>query len=85
MSSYDELSLPTRTMLTSEGTTNRSTHINMDSKNKLRRLTPIECERLNQFPDNWTDTGMPENRRWKCFSLWNSQKNRSGTEKNNRQ
>ena len=27
MSPYDELSLPARTMLTSEGTTNRSTHI----------------------------------------------------------
>lgn len=65
MSAYDELSLPSRTMLTSEGTTNRSTHIIMDpKKNKLRRLTPIECERLNQFPDNWTNTGMPENRRY---------------------
>ena len=26
--------------------------------------TPIECERLNQFPDNWTDSGMPEKRRY---------------------
>ena len=22
--------------------------------NKIRRLTPIECERLQGFPDNWT-------------------------------
>lgn len=65
MSPYDDLSLPARTMLTSEGTTNRSTHIIMDPKeNKLRRLTPVECERINQFPDNWTNSGMPENRRY---------------------
>ena len=24
---------------------------------KLRRLTPIECERLMTFPDNWTKCG----------------------------
>ena len=65
MSPYDDLSLPARTMLTSEGTTNRSTHIIIDPKeNKLRILTPIECERINQFPDNWTDSGMPEKRRY---------------------
>ena len=23
--------------------------------NKIRRLTPVECERLQGFPDNWTD------------------------------
>lgn len=65
MSPYDELSLPARTMLTSEGTTNRSTHIVMDpKKNKLRLLTPVECERINQFPDNWTNSSMPEKRRY---------------------
>lgn len=25
---------------------------------KLRRLTPLECERLMGFPDNWTKTGI---------------------------
>ena len=65
MSPYDELNLPARTMLTSEGATNRSTHIIMDPKeNRLRILTPIECERINQFPDNWTNSGMPEKRRY---------------------
>ncbi len=65
MSPYDALSLPARTMLTSEGTINRSTHIVMDSnENRLRILTPIECERINQFPDNWTNSGMPEKRRY---------------------
>ncbi len=65
MSPFDDLSLPGRTMLTSEGSINRSTHIIKDpATNRLRLLTPIECERLNQFPDNWTDTGMPEKRRY---------------------
>ena len=27
------------------------------SKNKIRRLTPLECERLQGFPDNWTEYG----------------------------
>lgn len=26
--------------------------------NKIRRLTPIECERLQGFPDNWTQYGV---------------------------
>jgi site-specific DNA-cytosine methylase len=26
--------------------------------NKIRRLTPIECERLQGFPDNWTQQGV---------------------------
>lgn len=65
MSQNDSLDLPGRTMLTSEGTINRSTHIIKDPTNgKLRLLTPIECERLNEFPDNWTDTGMNEKRRY---------------------
>lgn len=53
----DSLDMPGRTMLTSEGTVNRSTHVVRDIKTgKKRFLTSIECERLNQFPDNWTDT-----------------------------
>lgn len=65
MSPYDDLSLPGRTMLTSEGSINRSTHIIKDPRNnELRILTPVECERLNQFPDNWTNSGMPEKRRY---------------------
>tara|TARA_A100000172_G_scaffold58301_1_gene38036 strand:+ start:218 stop:1342 length:1125 start_codon:yes stop_codon:yes gene_type:complete len=27
-------------------------------KEKIRRLTPIECERLQGFPDNWTKKGI---------------------------
>lgn len=65
MAPFDDLSLPGRTMLTSEGSVNRSTHLVKDSKtDRLRLLTPVECERLNQFPDNWTNSGMPEKRRY---------------------
>ena len=31
---------------------------------KNRLLTPIEAERLQSFPDDWTNTGMPEKRRY---------------------
>ncbi len=61
----DPLDHPGRTMLTSEGSLNRSTHIIEDKSNgKKRKLTPIECERLNGFPDNWTDTEIPERQRY---------------------
>lgn len=53
MTPYDDLNLPGRTMLTSEGTINRSTHL-LKVNNKYRLLTPIEAERLQDFPDNWT-------------------------------
>lgn len=32
--------------------------------NKIRRLTPIECERLQSFPDNWT-RGISDTQRYK--------------------
>ena len=28
-----------------------------DNKSTVRRLTPMECERLQGFPDGWTDIG----------------------------
>ena len=60
----DYLDRPARTMLTSEGTVNRSTHIIDDPKTGKRRiLSALECERINQFPDNWTDT-MPYKKRY---------------------
>jgi DNA (cytosine-5)-methyltransferase 1 len=33
---------------------------------KGRRLTPIECERLQGFPDNWTE-GISNTQRWKLI------------------
>lgn len=68
MSFPDNIDLPARTMLTSESSINRSTHVIEDYlTKKLRLLTPIECERLNGFPDNWTNTGMPEKFRYFCM------------------
>jgi DNA (cytosine-5)-methyltransferase 1 len=64
----ENMDLPGRTMLTSEGTTNRSTHVVPDKKTgRWRYLTPVECERLNGFPDNWTNTGMSERMRYFCM------------------
>jgi DNA (cytosine-5)-methyltransferase 1 len=64
----DSLDKPARTMLTSEGSINRSTHVIIDPKtNRLRLLTPLECERINGFDDNWTDTGMPHKFRYFCM------------------
>ena len=65
MSPTDELHVPGRTMLTSEGSVNRSTHI-VEVNGKKRFLTPVECERLNGFPDNWT-FGMPDRMRYFCM------------------
>ncbi|WP_411738902.1 DNA (cytosine-5-)-methyltransferase [Peribacillus sp. S4] len=63
----ESLDKPGRTMLTSEGTVNRSSHVVEDPETKrLRILTPVECERLNGFPDHWTE-GMSERMRYFCM------------------
>ncbi len=65
MSFPDNLDLPARTMLTSESGVSRTTHVIEDYEtNKLRLLTPLECERINGFPDTWTDTGMTDKKRY---------------------
>jgi DNA (cytosine-5-)-methyltransferase len=59
---------PGRTMLTSESTLNRSTHVVSDpGTGKLRILTPVETERLQGFDDEWTNTGMPDRMRYFCM------------------
>lgn len=64
----DHLDKPARTMLTSEGSKNRSSHVVLDPQTqRLRILTPLECERINGFPDNWTKTEMPEKFRYFCM------------------
>lgn len=54
----DLLTNPSRTILTGEGGTSpsRFKHI-IKTKKGYRRLTPMELERLNGFPDNWTSAG----------------------------
>ena len=59
---------PSRTMLTSESTLNRSTHVVKDKEShRLRLITPVEAERLQGFDDDWTNTGMPDRMRYFCM------------------
>ncbi len=59
---------PGRTMLTSESTLNRSTHVVSDpGTGRLRLLTPVEAERLQGFDDEWTNSGMPDRMRYFCM------------------
>ena len=63
----DDLDSPGRTMLTSEATKNRSTHVIEDlDTGRLRVLTPVECELLNDFPPNWTE-GLTDRTRYFCM------------------
>ena len=53
----DPLDKPSRTIITSEGgaTPSRFKHVIRDPENnRLRRLIPLELERLDMFPDNHT-------------------------------
>lgn len=51
----DEYNKPARTMLTSEGSFSRTTHIVRDKETgEIRLLTPVEMERIQGFPSNWT-------------------------------
>ena len=72
----DPLDRPGRTMLTSESTKNRSTHVVADPANgRLRLLTEIEAERLQGFDDDWTKNclvdgevvEMPKRMRYFCM------------------
>jgi DNA (cytosine-5)-methyltransferase 1 len=55
----DLASNPSRTILTGEGgvTPSRFKHIIKTRGGRYRRLTSIELERLNGFPDDWTKYG----------------------------
>ena len=40
----------------------------LDSPNLIRRLTPLECERLQGFPDGWTNIpGASDSARYKAL------------------
>lgn len=65
----DPLDSPSRTILTAEGgaTPSRFKHA-IIQEGRLRRLLPVELERLNGFPEDWTRTGLdsaviPDSRR----------------------
>ena len=52
----DNLNTASRTLITSEGgkSVSRVRHVVIDNKGRYRRLIPIELERLNMFPENFT-------------------------------
>ncbi len=61
----DDLDKPSRTVITSEGgrSPSRIKHV-IDTKHGMRRLTPLELERLNMFPDDHTKLdGVSDNMR----------------------
>jgi DNA (cytosine-5)-methyltransferase 1 len=61
----DALNQPSRTIITGEGgkSPSRFKHVVQTSKG-LRRLSPVELERLNMFPDNHTKLeGIPDAKR----------------------
>lgn len=52
----DSIEKPSRTIITGEGgaSPSRFKHVILTESGKYRRLTPVELERLNMFPDNHT-------------------------------
>ena len=66
----DSLESPARTILTGEGgsSPSRFKHVVKLHSGRYRRLLPVELERINGFPDGWTEFGtngerMPDARR----------------------
>ncbi|MGH7241194.1 MAG: DNA cytosine methyltransferase, partial [Candidatus Saccharimonadales bacterium] len=55
----DALDRPSRTIVTGEGgtTASRFKHVVLTPSGRYRRLTPLELERLDMFPDNHTSLG----------------------------
>ena len=46
--------------------TTNSNDFTITDGDRVRKLTPIECERLQGFADNWTK-GISDTQRWKCL------------------
>lgn len=67
----DALDRPSRTIITGEGgrSASRFKHVIKTASGRYRRLTPLELERLNMFPDNHTE-GASDSRR--AFLMGNS-------------
>lgn len=60
----DPVDRASRTVLTGEGGTapSRFKHVVPNGEGRYRRLTPVELERLNGFPDGWTEGMSPVKR-----------------------
>lgn len=67
----DPLDKPGRTVVTGEGgkAPSRFKHVVNVGGDRYRRLTPIELERLNMFPDDHT-AGVPDT--WRAFFMGNA-------------
>ena len=65
----DRLDKPSRTILTGDGgaSPSRTKHVVQCSDGRYRRLTPDELDRLQCFPQGWTDTGMTDLQRAFCM------------------
>lgn len=46
--------------------TNNGSDFGVIDQMRIRKLTPLECERLQGFPDNWTK-GLSDTQRYKCM------------------
>lgn len=68
----DSLDQPARTMVTTEHTISRMSHVISDPKtNKLRLISPEEAEKINTFPENWTKLdGVSDSNRY--FTMGNA-------------
>jgi len=67
----DALDRPSRTIVTGEGGSgpSRFKHVVRTPDGRHRRLTPVELERLNMFPDGHT-AGVPDG--WRAFFMGNA-------------
>lgn len=68
----DPLDKPARTMVTSEHTVSRMSHVVRDPGNgKLRLISPEEAELINTFPEGWTNfKGISDTERY--FTMGNA-------------
>ena len=49
-----------------KGFDNHGQRTGIEQDTRIRRLTPTECERLQGFPDDWTE-GISDTQRYKCL------------------
>lgn len=68
----DPLNRPARTMVTSEHTVSRMSHVVLDpERNELRLISPEESEMINTFPKGWTKLeGVTDSNRY--FTMGNA-------------
>ena len=67
----EPLDRPSRTIITGEGgrSPSRFKHVVRTERGRYRRLTPVELERLNMFPDGHTE-GVSDT--WRAFFMGNA-------------